>query len=70
MLCAALTDTSALIYPTIDENSLARQNSQESIDSDMAAAACKENVQILPKELRKVLTAIKEYNFSYSVLTP
>ena len=29
-----------------------------------------ENVQILPKTLRKVLQAIKEYNFSYSVITP
>ena len=27
-------------------------------------------MQILPKALRKVLQAIKEYNFSYSVLTP
>ena len=45
MLCAALKDTSALIYPTIvGDTSMARQNSQESIDSDMAAAACKENV--------------------------
>lgn len=72
MLVTVLQDTNALIYPPIqnEANLILHTSSQASIDSEMAATACKENVQILPKTLRKVLTAIKEYNFSYSVLTP
>ena len=73
MLTTALKDTNALIYPTNPfgddgKGGLGFANSQTSLDSDNEP--CKENVQILPKTLRKVLTAIKEYNFSYSVLTP
>ena len=47
------------------------ENSSTSLlDSAEDAYIGKENQQILPKTLRRVLHAIKEFNFSYSVLTP
>ena len=73
MLKQALKDTNALIYPQVqqfDVNSAASE--QNAIDSEDSAGefALRENSQILPKQLRKVLQAIKEYNYSYSVMTP
>mmetsp|Transcript_6206 Transcript_6206/g.8296 ORF Transcript_6206/g.8296 Transcript_6206/m.8296 type:complete len:101 (-) Transcript_6206:1454-1756(-) len=48
-----------------------RSHERSSMDSaDERAANLKENVPINLKSLRKVLQAIKEYNFSLSVLTP
>ena len=73
MLTNALKDTSALIYPSNKpdnfRDSIDSQASQLSTSMD-GSSMVKENIQILPKRLQRVLQAIKEFNYSYSVLTP
>ena len=73
-LVQSLKDPAVLIYPpmqlahnqSINESHASSKHTQD----DRTSVFLKENVQILPKLLRKVLQAIKEFNFAYSVITP
>ena len=81
ILAEALSNPVALIYPParlngsepvspLNSNRFAIQRALTDLEKVQKPDNMEGQLKITPKTLKKCLQAIKEYNFSYSVLTP
>ena len=69
ILAQALRNPPALIYPQAKFPGIPSPTASIG-DEDLASVDQSGQLKITPKTLRKCLQAIKEFNFSYSILTP